>query len=215
MKDVAAEGLNGGRTTREDWLNLALDILVSDGVEKVKVLTLAKRLDVSRSSFYWFFKSRQDLLDRLLDRWRDTNTMALVERAGRPSQNIIQAVLNVFECWVDDRLFDPQLDFAVREWSRRSGPVRHIVDQADDARVEAIKQMFSRHGYAPDDAFVRARVLYFMQIGYYSLELRETMETRMDYLTDYLRSFTGVEATTGDLESFKKFVNRIHAVKAD
>ena len=215
MNDLSAQDLNGGRTTQEDWLTLALDILVSDGVENVKVLTLAQRLDVSRSSFYWFFKSRQDLLDRLLDRWRQTNTAAIVERAGRPADNIVQAVLNVFECWVDDRLFDPKLDFAIREWSRRSGPVRHVVDQADDARIEALKQMYSRHGYATDDAFVRARVLYFMQIGYYSLELREPMETRMAYVEAYLRSFTGQEPKAGDLVRFHAFIDRFMTERGD
>jgi hypothetical protein len=32
------------KVTREDWLNAALDVLVSDGVERVKVLVLASRL---------------------------------------------------------------------------------------------------------------------------------------------------------------------------
>ena len=54
------------KVTRQDWLNVAMDVLVSDGVEQVKVLTLGERLGVSRSSFYWYFKSRQELLTALL-----------------------------------------------------------------------------------------------------------------------------------------------------
>ena len=73
--DPDAEPLVGNiKVTRTDWLRVAMDVLVSDGVEQVKVLSLADRMAVSRSSFYWYFKSRQDLLDALLAEWQSTNT---------------------------------------------------------------------------------------------------------------------------------------------
>ena len=53
------------KVTRADWINLALQTLISDGIESVRVLTLGQKLGVSRSSFYWYFESRQDLLDQL------------------------------------------------------------------------------------------------------------------------------------------------------
>jgi AcrR family transcriptional regulator len=191
-------------STREDWIRTALDTLVSDGVENVKVLVLAQKLNVSRSSFYWFFKSRQELLDRLLSHWKDTNTRIVVERAALRSASIVQGVLNLFACWIDESLFDPRLDFAVREWARRSGHVRRAVDQADDARVDAIKGMFLRFGFRDKEAFIRARVLYFMQIGYYSLDLEEPLDTRLSYITDYLRVFTGQQVEARDVSWFIK-----------
>lgn len=58
------------KATREDWLRVAMDVLVSDGMSEVKVLTISQRLDVSRSSFYWYFKSRKDLMNQLLAEWK-------------------------------------------------------------------------------------------------------------------------------------------------
>ncbi len=195
------------KATREDWLRVALDTLISDGVEQVKVMPLAVKLSVSRSSFYWYFKSRQDLLTALLDIWRDTNTKAIVDQSALASRTIGEGVFNIFQCWVDERLFDPRLDFAVREWARRSGPVRRVVDMADEERVAAIKALFLRHGYEDTDAFVRARVLYFMQIGYYALELNESLEYRARYSAAYVRSFTGVEPEERDVARFLKHFN--------
>ncbi|MBL8584840.1 MAG: TetR/AcrR family transcriptional regulator [Rhizobiaceae bacterium] len=201
-----APGNGNIKVTREDWLRLALDTLISDGVENVRVLALGQKLQVSRSSFYWYFKSRQDLLDQLLDRWRDTNTRYIVEHAARPSATIIRGVMSIFECWVDERLFDPRLDFAIRAWARHSGSVRRIIDQADDERVAAIRDMYVRHGYTAEDAFVRARVLYFMQIGYYSLELHEPMSDRLSLVAGYLRAFTGQEPTADDIADMARYV---------
>ena len=160
-----------------------------------------------------FFKSRQDLLDQLLHHWEHKNTASIVERAERPSHSITEAVLNVFECWVDESLYHPGLDFAVREWARRSDDVRRRVDHADQARVSAITTMFRRHHYDELDSFVRARVLYFMQIGYYALGLREPMDLRLSYLEAYVRSFTGTDATPKELKRFRTFAMQYANVK--
>ena len=84
------------KVTRNDWLNVAMDVLVSDGVEQVKVLDLGQRLGVSRSSFYWYFKSRQDLLDALLQQWQATNTAAIVAKAEAPAKTLTDAVCNFY-----------------------------------------------------------------------------------------------------------------------
>lgn len=194
------------RTAREDWLHTAMDTLISDGVEKVKVLTIAQKLNSSRSSFYWFFKSRKDLLDQLLEAWKSKNTQSLVERAERPAKSITEAVLNIFECWADEELFDTRLDFAVREWARRSGSVRRALDKADDQRLNAISQMFVRHGYDPHEAVIRARTLYFMQIGYFALDLQEPHETRLLYTQQYLLCLTGKTGSKEEIERFAGFM---------
>ncbi|WP_419910218.1 TetR/AcrR family transcriptional regulator [Hoeflea sp.] len=205
--DIEAE--TGRRTTREDWLDLAKDILVSEGVGSIKVLALSQRLDVSRSSFYWFFKSRRDLLDQLLHYWEHKNTASIVERANRPAHSIAEGVFNLFECWVDEALFDPGLDFAVREWARRSPKVRELVDRADNERVKAITGMFAKHGYEEPESFVRARVIYFMQIGYYALGVREPLDVRLSYTEAYVRSFTGKDPTSREASRFRSLAKRL------
>jgi AcrR family transcriptional regulator len=190
------------KVSRVDWLRAALDMLISAGVERVKILDLATRLGVSRSSFYWYFTSRQDLLNQLLRHWSEANTRGIVDQAALPSTSIMEAVVNIFACWTDRRLFDPRLDFAIREWARRSKSVHRVVQQADDARVAAIQQMFQRHDYAASDAFTRARVLYFMQIGYYALDIKEELEQRLSVTEEYLRAFTGQEPDKKQVDGF-------------
>ncbi|MEM7303520.1 MAG: TetR/AcrR family transcriptional regulator [Pseudomonadota bacterium] len=192
------------RLTREDWLKAARDVLLSKGVEQVKIMTLARAIGGSRSSFYWFFKDRQDLLDELFQHWLSTNTNAIVEQAQRPSASISQAVLQVFECWVDDAVFDARLDFAVREWARRAPEIRAALDKADQERVEALEAMFTSHGFEETEAFVRARTLYFMQIGYYALEVDETIDERLKLVPTYVFNFSGEWPAESDLSRFAK-----------
>ena len=192
-----------GRSTQEDWLKLALDTLIRDGIDRVKIQVMAKQLNVSRSSFYWFFKSPQDLNDQMLDYWLAKNTGPIIQRALRPAQTIAEAILNVFECWANEDLFDPRLDIAIRLWARRDPAVLAVVTSADQQRLDALTGMFSRHGYPADEALVRARVLYFTQVGQYTLDIREDMSLRFSRTRAWVQSFCGQAPTDAEVERFK------------
>lgn len=193
------------KATKNDWLRAAVKLLVAEGVDQVRVLPLSSKLKVSRSSFYWYFKNRQDLLNQLLDYWGETNTKAIISHAKQPSEDVVDGVLHIFECWVDERLYSPRLDMAVRNWARQSAAVRRLIDRADEERVAAIRGMYQRHGFDEEDAFIRARVLYYMQIGYYVLDVKEPMETRLSHVEAYLRAFTGREPSPSQIKRFRDF----------
>ncbi len=198
------------KATRDDWLDLALSVLAAEGVGSVTVLNLSERLAVSRSSFYWYFKNRDELLDALLDRWERLNTRSIVRQTEAPAASVNQAVCNVFRCWVNPAIFSPRLDFAVREWARRSAKVLSVLDRSDCARTEAVKALFVRFGYQDEDALVRARVLYYMQIGYYAFDLREPIEARLSLTPHYLKAFTGVVPSEDEVAAFRAYAN-LHA----
>ncbi|MEM7469755.1 MAG: TetR/AcrR family transcriptional regulator [Pseudomonadota bacterium] len=197
------------KVTRQDWLNVAMDLLISDGMSEVKVLTIGERLGVSRSSFYWYFKSRKDLLEQLLAEWERTNTGIMVAHSELPADDIVDALNNFFRCVVNPDGFNHQLDFAIREWARRDGAVRRVVDRSDAARQNAVARMFARHGYSEADADIRARVLYYQQIGYYALELNETLEDRLARVPGYLFAFTGVMPRQDQIDEFSDYARAI------
>ncbi len=196
------------KVTRDDWLNVAMDLLVSAGVAEVKVLAIGERLGVSRSSFYWYFKSRKDLLDALLTEWENGNTGMLLRHAAMPADTITAAICNLFRCFLDAMLFNHRLDFAVREWARRDGHVRRVIDRTDARRHGTIAMMFERHGYSPYEADVRARILYFMQVGYYALDLSEPLEERLARVEGYLLGFTGKQPRPEEVEAICTYARK-------
>lgn len=197
------------KVTREDWLNIARDVLVNDGMGDVKILGLADRLGVSRSSFYWYFADRDDLLTALLHDWETRNTTRIAEHCRMPAATITQAVCNFFLCFIDPSKFDRGLDFAIREWARRDVPVRAKIEAADAARLRAVTAMFARHGYKAADADARARILYFMQLGYHALDVREPMQARLARLGPYILGFTGQSPDPAVLTAFLTEIERL------
>ena len=62
--------------TPESWIDAATDVLVDQGIDHVRVDVLATRLGVTRGSFYWHFKDREELLRSVLKAWRERATVA-------------------------------------------------------------------------------------------------------------------------------------------
>ena len=67
---------------REAWLEAALDTLAEVGVDGLRVEALAKRLGLTKGSFYWHFRDRPSLLIELLERWREGRMDAIHRHAG-------------------------------------------------------------------------------------------------------------------------------------
>ncbi|CDN52329.1 TetR/AcrR family transcriptional regulator [Neorhizobium galegae] len=193
---------SGWRGSQEGWLEAAYEALLESGVDSVKILPLAKKLGLSRTSFYWFFKDREELLSALILRWRDKNTGNLVKQSEAYAESLAEAMLNVFDCWLNKDLFDSQFEFAIRSWALQSPEIQVEVQQADLARIDALSRMFVRFGFDEGPADVRARTTYLVQIGYISMQSTEDIGLRMKRIPEYIAIYTGQIPQQRELDRF-------------
>ncbi|MEM7423505.1 MAG: TetR/AcrR family transcriptional regulator, partial [Pseudomonadota bacterium] len=84
----------------------------------------------------------------------------------------------------------------------RDTAVADAVADEDTARVAAIATFYERMDFAPTDAFIRARVIYFTQVSYYALGVSEPLARRASFLSAYFRTFTGREIDAGAAARF-------------
>lgn len=192
----------GWRGSSELWLQAAYDLLLLSGVDAVRILPLAKKLKLSRTSFYWFFKDREALLESLLTLWRNKNSGNFVKQTNAYADSLAEAILNVSDCWFDAELFDSKLEFAVRSWALQSESVQAEVRKADAQRLAALAGLFNRYGHDSMTADVRARTLYLVQIGYISMQTVEPLALRMSRIPKYVEVFTGIVPQQRELRRF-------------
>ncbi|MBO1042271.1 TetR/AcrR family transcriptional regulator [Brucella pituitosa] len=193
---------SGWRGSTEGWLEAAYQSLVEAGVDSVKILPLAKKLNLSRTSFYWFFKDREELLSALIAKWRDKNTGGIVKQSEAYAESVAEAMLNVFDCWLNKELFDSKFEFAVRSWALQSPELLNEIQEADQLRMEALKRMFMRFGMPEISADVRARTTYLVQIGYISMQAQEDAATRMRRIPEYIQIYTSQKPEQRELDRF-------------
>lgn len=186
----------------EDWLDAAYTLLIQSGVDAVKIQPLAKKLNTSRTSFYWFFKDRDALLDQLVDRWKAKNTDGLINQTERYAGSVVEAMLNVFDCWLDPGIFDSEFEYAIRHWAMQNQRVADEVAAADERRLNALTHMLLNFDYPAHEANVRARTIYLTQIGYISMQTVESKAVRIGRMADYIQVFTGKPCQRAELERF-------------
>jgi AcrR family transcriptional regulator len=163
-KDVATRQ----RLTRQDWINAAIDRLIGHGVDGVRVEPLAHVMKVSRGSFYWHFKSRRELLEAVLDNWREHQTRRIVERIRR-DQNLAP-----IERLVRLRMLPPRtrttqeaaaFELAVRTWALRDKAVRRAVEKVDAERVNFTASLLADASMPEDEAQYWALIGYAYTVG--------------------------------------------------
>ena len=136
------------RLTPEAWIDAATAVLVNHGIDHVRVDVLAGQLQVTRGSFYWHFRDREDLLRRVLQAWRDLSTVQLTRRLagarGDPRQQLRDVISLPFRGRAALRA--ARIELAIRAWARRDPMAQEAVDEGDAARIAYHAQIFQALG---------------------------------------------------------------------
>lgn len=199
-----AEGAETGwRGSREGWLEAAYGALVSEGIDAVKIKPLAEGLKLSRTSFYWFFETRAALLEALAEMWEARTTTPLCAATRAYAESETEAMLNVIGCFLRPETFDAGLEFAMRGWGLKDPAIMAQITAADQRRLTALSDMLERWGHGPQDADVRARTIYLVQIGYISMRADESLETRLARIPTYVEIYTGHPPAPREIARFR------------
>ncbi|MEP7296294.1 MAG: TetR/AcrR family transcriptional regulator [Burkholderiales bacterium] len=163
-KPAAAPAADATRTplTPESWIEAATAVLVDHGIDSVRVDVIASQLQVTRGSFYWHFRDREDLLRRVLQAWRERATEQLTERLERASTDPATQLRDVITLPLRGRSAAraARIELAIRAWARRDAMAQQALAEADASRIGYIAQVFSSLGFPIAEARLRAFVLY-------------------------------------------------------
>lgn len=153
--------------TPERWVAAATELLVDQGIDSVRVDVLARALKVTRGSFYWHFKDREDLLGAVLQAWRAHATEQLTRRLESAHDDPRAQIRDLISLPFRGRsaVRAARIELAIRAWARRDPMARAFVDEADAARMGYIAQVFSGLGFPIVEARSRAFLLYSYEVA--------------------------------------------------
>ena len=128
---------------RNDWLRAARLALLRGGVEAVRVEKLARDLHVTKGSFYWHFRDREELLEILLREWEAELFHDIIPRLnGRRGHEALQLLLQLLVKRVplSEQGILPS-DAAMYTWAAVSAEVARRVNRAEKKRIELLKRV--------------------------------------------------------------------------
>jgi len=149
----------------EDWINEAFSMLAEGGVDCIKIEVLAKRLQVTKGGFYWHFKNRGELLDKMLLHWREGRISTIRRQVARASAaaDTLNYLLGLYTDQTNPR--GNAIELAVRSWARNSPEAAETIAQVDRERLAAVAGLFRQLGSDEEAAHARAYLFYSYCFG--------------------------------------------------
>ena len=127
---------------KDDWLRAARLALLKSGASEVRVERLARDLKVTKGSFYWHFKDREELLELLLREWEEEFPHIIAHAKGRRSRDAIRPLLRyvVEQAPLGEKGLLPS-DAAIFAWASVSPEVARRVNRAEEKRLKLLRQI--------------------------------------------------------------------------
>ena len=149
------------RLTAQDWIDFALKVLAHEGFDSLKADVLARKLGVSRGSFYWHFTDLGTFYARVIEHWKQVATEAIIadiERYESREERLHALLRHAFG-------HGAALEIRMRAWAENNAKAARAIDDIDRRRRGYIERLLLEAGIAPPLAATRTQVLYWTYLG--------------------------------------------------
>lgn len=162
------------QVTPEDWVaGVLAEMKETDGVD-IRVEAVARRLGVTKGSFYNYFESKEDAVNRALDLWLQSENKVLAEMESTPVAGYEQIVERLFSTV---GRFEYPLVFFLVGVSRRHSEYHNLARKIQRERYTRVENMLARMGVEPRTADRIAVALIPSLFGLSYLEYAHLLET--------------------------------------
>ncbi|MDR7191619.1 TetR/AcrR family transcriptional regulator [Luteimonas terrae] len=157
------------RLSADDWAQAALDLIAETGVQAVAVEPLARRLGVTKGSFYWHFPSRDALLQAALERWENVEQEALFGALEKvpDARERLRALFHMVA-----REYKSHVIYSALLKAQDRPTVQPVIERVSKRRLDYLTASFRQAGLGREDAQHRARLTYAAYVGFLQLNLQ-------------------------------------------
>jgi AcrR family transcriptional regulator len=172
--DTTDAALAGATTERvrlsaDSWADAALDLIAEQGVAGLAVESLARRLGVTKGSFYWHFQTRDALLEAALKRWETRDIEGLIREADRiadPRERLVDLFRRT------SREMRTHVIYSALLKALDHPAVQPVMKRLSQRRIQYLALAYRGLGLGRRDALNRARLAYAAYVGFLQLILQ-------------------------------------------
>jgi AcrR family transcriptional regulator len=153
--------------TAGDWEREALELIAECGVQSLAIEPLARRMGITKGSFYWHFPSREALLDNALKRWEEHDSRNLNKSLGEiddPRERLVSFFRRVGKEKLTHEVYS---ELCAAAGHPRVEPV---LERVAERRMQHLSDAFAELGMPPEKARHQARLTYSVYLGFLQLQ---------------------------------------------
>lgn len=176
------------RLSADDWLQAALDALSEGGLQSIAIEMLAKRLGVTKGSFYWHFSSRDALIQSALELWESQEQEQVFGKLDSMpnAQQRLSALVSLVASEIKAHKIYSELLKAIDH-----PLVKPVLERVSKRRMDYLTASFRQAGMPRKQALNRARLTYASYVGFLQLNLQlGHPKLNHDEFNDYINHLT-------------------------
>ena len=154
------------KNDRQIWLDAGLQTLAEEGVEGLRIMSIAKQLGVTKGSFYWHFKDLKEYQSALLMEWECRYTQAPIEAAADGGADAREQLHKLF---IGTPAMALMLGRAMRTWAITNHSVREVQERVDHQRIGHVAHLLQAIGWSKVESATLGRWAYCAFIGHAAL----------------------------------------------
>lgn len=161
--------LEKNRLTSSDWQQAALDALSEGGLQNIAIEVLAKRLGVTKGSFYWHFESRDALIKAALELWESQEqeqVFGQLDALSDPQARMTALVSLVANELKAHKIYSELLKAIDHPL------VKPVLERVSQRRIDYLTASFRQAGLPRKGAHSRALLIYAAYVGFLQLNLQ-------------------------------------------
>ena len=187
MADTPKNTRNSSKPTLSatDWADAALTAMADGGLEAVAVEPLARRLGVTKGSFYWHFANRDAVVRAAIELWAQRETEDIIEivRKVTDPRRRIQTIFKL----ANGSEREGRLYLAIAAASR-DPLIGHVIERVSRRRLEYLKNCYKDLGLDERGARKWATFAYSTFLGTLQLRRDDAAALSSDgFFTEYVR----------------------------
>jgi AcrR family transcriptional regulator len=145
------------------WLDAAIETLIAEGMDAVRIERLATKLHITRGSFYHHYKDRDDLLRAVLEHYVQINHQNLVAMLPALKGTPKDKLWTLWTATASQEFRD--YDWAIRMWGMHDPHVAGVLNKIDVKRMDVMMDLFREMGFNEDESWIRAALAYHGSLG--------------------------------------------------
>lgn len=167
------------RVNKNEWVEAALQTLCSEGHVGLSAERLARKLGVTRGSFYHHFNSMDEFHDAILVQWQLVHTDEVIDQGTHPNpmrelNRLIEHTLNM----------SMALENGINAWAGANTRVADFVAKVEKRRMNRLIELYQAICGDQDKGRRLAKIAYYGLLGAAHAVPRLSQEELRDLLSE-------------------------------
>jgi AcrR family transcriptional regulator len=175
--------------TKSLWIYEGFAILEEAGPDQLTIDELCRRLKLTKGSFYYHFKNRQDYIRSLLEFWEEDSTQRIIN-LSQSEESDREKLDRLTELVTKEQ--NRSLEVKIRSWATHDEKIRLYQQRVDEQRMNYAKKLCATVYKDNVDSNMLAQIYYTILIGSQHLippikgkELMHIFKTISQHITKY------------------------------